>query len=230
MSIACKIETVLSAIREAQKKFACSTRAVKLIAVTKTVSIARIREAVDGGVWDLGENRVQELLAKVDALPPTVRWHLIGHLQTNKVKHIIDRVAMIHSLDSLHLAEEIEKRSVAGERITPVLVQVNMAGEETKYGLAPEEVSDFLGEMVRFPHLSVQGLMTVAPYVTDAEENRPVFRRMRTLQHQIAALALPQVEMRELSMGMSNDYTIAVEEGATMVRVGSSIFGERPKN
>lgn len=230
MPISYKIEEVSYAIRAARERSPCNTQDVKLIAVTKTVPVERIREAVDNGILDLGENRVQELLDKVDHFSADVRWHLIGHLQTNKVKYIIDRIAMIHSLDSLRLAEEIEKRSAAVNRVTPVLVQVNMAGEETKYGLRPEEVPDFLQEVSRLSHLSVQGLMTVAPFVSDAEENRPVFRRMRELQLNMAKQALPHVEMRELSMGMSNDYVIAVEEGATMVRVGSSLFGARARN
>ncbi len=204
-----------------------SAAQVKLISVTKTIKSERIREIVEAGAVALGENRVQELLEKYPQFAPEkVEWHLIGHLQTNKVKYIIDKVAMIHSLDSIALAEEIEKRAAAAGRKMPVLVQVNVAEEDSKFGLSVEDTPDFVRALQAYPHLSVRGLMTVGPY-WEAEALRPVFRSLRELRDKIAALALPGICMDELSMGMSNDYEIAVEEGATMLRVGSAIFGAR---
>lgn len=224
-----KLDNVLQVIEKAKTKRTPDMGEVKLIAVSKTKPVSEIQPVVQYGIKDLGENRVQEIAEKVPQLPADVNWHLIGHLQTNKVKYIVDKVAMIHSLDSIRLAEEIDRKSAAIGRVMPVLVQVNMAREETKFGLDEKEVPDFLAEITRFSHLSVKGLMTVAPFVEDPEENRIVFRQMRALRDEINKQALPQMEMRELSMGMSNDYAIAIEEGATMVRVGASIFGTRSK-
>lgn len=200
---------------------------VKLIAVTKTLGIDKIQAAVDCGMRDLGENRVQEILEKYPLFPADVRWHLIGHLQTNKVKYIADKVFMIHSLDSIRLAEEIEKRAAAIGRVIPCLVQVNIADEDTKFGLKKEDTEDFIREMIHFPHIAVEGLMTIGPYVAEEEMIRSVFRELRQLKEKLNALALPAVKMRELSMGMSADYPLAVREGATMVRVGTTIFGPR---
>lgn len=200
---------------------------VKLIAVTKTLGTDKIKAAVDYGLRDLGENRVQEILEKYPLFPADVRWHLIGHLQTNKVKYIADKVSMIHSLDSLRLAEEIEKRAAAIDRVIPCLVQVNIADEDTKFGLKKEDTEDFIKEMIHFPHIAVEGLMTIGPYAAEEERIRNVFRELRQLKEKLNALALPAVKMRELSMGMSADYTLAVCEGATMVRVGTTIFGSR---
>ncbi len=200
---------------------------VKLIAVTKTLGIDQIKAAVDYGLRDLGENRVQEILEKYPLLPADVRWHLIGHLQTNKVKYIADKVSMIHSLDSLRLAAEIEKRAAAIDRVIPCLVQVNIADEDTKFGLKKENTEAFIREMIHFPHIAVEGLMTIGPYGAEEEKIRSVFRELRQLKEKLNALALPAVKMRELSMGMSADYPLAVCEGATMVRVGTTIFGSR---
>ncbi|MBQ1251953.1 MAG: YggS family pyridoxal phosphate-dependent enzyme [Firmicutes bacterium] len=228
MSIAGNINDVKSMIAKTAADYPeFSAPSVKLIAVTKTLGIDPIREAVESGQLDLGENRVQEILEKYPVFPKDVRWHLIGHLQTNKVKYIVDKVHMIHSLDSLKLAEEIEKRAAAIDRVIPCLVQVNIADEDTKFGLRKEDTIDFLKEMVRFPHISVEGLMTIGPHVSDEEQIRAVFRELRLLKEEINALALPAVKMRELSMGMSSDYPAAVREGATMVRVGTTIFGAR---
>ena len=228
MSVADNIKRVSATITETQAEYPeFSAPSVKLIAVTKTLGVEKIREAVDYGMRDLGENRVQEILEKYPVFPKDVRWHLIGHLQTNKVKYIVDKVAMIHSLDSIKLAEEIEKRAAAIDRVMPCLVQVNIADEDTKFGLMTEETADFVKEISRFPHISVEGLMTIGPHVDDEERIRSVFQELRELKEQIASLALPTVKMRELSMGMSSDYPLAVREGATMVRVGTTIFGPR---
>ncbi|MEE0775647.1 MAG: YggS family pyridoxal phosphate-dependent enzyme [Bacillota bacterium] len=227
MTVACKIEEVISKIDKAQSGSPDSASEVRLVAVTKTLGIGPIQEAYDAGIRDFGENRVQEILEKYPHFPSDVRWHLIGHLQTNKVKYIVDKVHLIHSLDSLRLAEEIEKRSAALDRVMPCLVQVNIADEDTKFGLKVEEVEDFLKAMVPFPHIRIEGLMTIGPHVCDDVRIREVFRQLRTMAQTMSKLALPNVRMRELSMGMSSDYMIAVEEGSTMVRVGSSIFGPR---
>lgn len=220
---------ILDNIEEAKKRGAHSAQNVQLVAVSKTVDVETIKYAVSAGATVLGENKVQEIQAKFEGLPG-VKWHLIGHLQTNKVKYIVDKVEMIHSLDSLNLAKEIEKRFAAADRIIPCLIQVNIAEEESKWGMKEEEVLDFCKAMVDFPHIQIMGLMTVGPFV-EPEEIRPVFARLRELRdetaEQIKDLNLPNVKMQELSMGMSHDYTVAVEEGATMVRVGSALFGPR---
>lgn len=204
--------------------------AVKLLAVSKHNPAEAAAACWALGVDGLAENRVQELLPKQDALPPAVKWHLIGHLQTNKVQKVIGRVEMIHSLESLRLAEEIEKRAAAAGLVVPCLIEVNMAGEESKFGLPPAQVWDFVQAAADMPHIALCGLMTVAPNVPP-EETRQVFAGLRLLRDDLRRkcekIANCRLNLQELSMGMSNDYRIAVEEGATMVRVGSRIFGER---
>ncbi|MCL6610810.1 MAG: YggS family pyridoxal phosphate-dependent enzyme [Peptococcaceae bacterium] len=199
---------------------------IKIIAVTKGVPVGRMLEAVREGITDLGENRVQELLAKQPRFGPEVRWHLIGHLQTNKVKSVVGRVRLIHSLDSWRLACEIDRRSREAGVVSEVLVQVNVSGEDTKHGLAPAEVQDFIKSALELPGISVRGLMTVAPLVEDPEEARPVFRELKRLFDSIRE-AVPSVPMAYLSMGMTNDYRVAVEEGSNILRVGAAIFGAR---
>lgn len=228
MSIAANIRCVQDKIAQTvadYPEFAAPD--VKLIAVTKTLGTDKIKAAVDYGIRDLGENRVQEILEKYPVFPSDVRWHLIGHLQTNKVKYIVDKVFMIHSLDSIKLAEEIEKRAATIDRVIPCLVQVNIADEDTKFGLQKEDAEDFIREMTHFPHIAVEGLMTIGPHVAEEETIQNVFRELRQLKEKLNELALPAVKMRELSMGMSGDYPLAVREGATMVRVGTTIFGSR---
>lgn len=225
--IAENIAYIKQEIQNAQKRSSYAASHCRLIAVTKTVPAVRIQEVVDCGILQLGENRVQELLEKQPVLPPEVQWHLIGHLQTNKVKYIVDKVAMIHSLDREELAKEIERKAAQINRVIPCLVQVNIAEEETKFGLPEEAVLPFVRSLAAYPHIAVKGLMTIGPYVADAEKIRPVFKKLRELKEEIAGLQLAHVEMQELSMGMTNDYSVAVEEGATMVRVGSAIFGAR---
>ncbi len=224
-----QVAALLAEIEAIRKNSRHGAESVRLIAVSKTQPPETVQEAIASGLWDFGENRVQEIQEKYAFFEKNPNWHLIGHLQTNKVKYIIDKVKMIHSLDSLRLAAEIEKRAAAAKSVMPVLVQVNIADEESKFGLAKEMVPDFLRALAEYPHLSVEGLMTIGPFVSDSEEIRWVFREMRELKEQLHRLALPHVKMRELSMGMSNDYRIAVEEGATMVRVGTAIFGARRK-
>lgn len=200
---------------------------VLLLAVSKTKPVEMIREAVECGLTSLGENKVQEIMEKYEPMGPGVHWHLIGHLQTNKVKYIIDKVDMIHSVDSLHLAEEIDKRGAAKDIVMPVLIEVNMADEESKFGVKPGEVEGLLRQLALLPHICVKGLMTVAPFVENPEENRVYFRKMRELLVDMNAKKIDNINMDQLSMGMTGDYEVAIEEGATIVRVGTGIFGER---
>lgn len=200
---------------------------VTLVAVSKTKPVPLLMEAYEAGARDFGENKVQEILEKYDQLPKDVRWHLIGHLQTNKVKYIVDKVVMIHSVDSVHLARAIEKECAKIDRVMPVLIQVNVAGEETKFGIAPEEAEELVRQISEFSHLDVRGFMTVAPFVENPEENRTIFSKLYKLFLDINKKNIDNVNMNVLSMGMSGDYQVAIEEGATMVRVGTGIFGER---
>ena len=200
---------------------------VTLIAVSKTKPLEMLREAYDAGARVFGENKVQEIVDKYDHMPSDVKWHMIGHLQRNKVKYIVDKVAMIHSVDSFRLAETIEKEAAKKNVTVPILIEVNVAQEESKYGLKPEEVLPFIEEIADFSHIQIKGLMTIAPYVENAEENRDIFRELKKLSVDIAAKNINNVTMSVLSMGMTGDYMVAVQEGATMVRVGTGIFGAR---
>ncbi|GAW92586.1 YggS family pyridoxal phosphate-dependent enzyme [Calderihabitans maritimus] len=221
------LQEVLENIRQSALKANRNPEDITLVAVTKTVGIAEIETAIQCGVTDIGENRAQEAVRKYEVIGDRVRWHFIGRLQTNKVKYIIDKVHLIHSLDRRSLAEELNKRAEALGRPVQVLVQVNVSGEETKSGLPVQQVIPFLRQMNDFPYVKVKGLMTMAPYVVDAEEVRWVFRRLRELFEEIKGSNIPGISMDYLSMGMTNDYRVAVEEGANMVRIGSAIFGSR---
>ncbi|MCI9231578.1 MAG: YggS family pyridoxal phosphate-dependent enzyme [Lachnospiraceae bacterium] len=200
---------------------------VTLIAVSKTKPLEFVREAYEAGARDFGENKVQDLLDRIDALPSDIRWHMIGHLQRNKVKYIIGKVAMIHSVDSLRLAEEISRESVKHQVDTDILIEVNVAGEESKFGVSVEEAPRLAEEISRMPAVHVRGLMTIAPFVENAEENRQYFRKLKQLSVDIERKNIDNVNMTALSMGMTGDYSVAIEEGATCVRVGTGIFGER---
>ena len=200
---------------------------VTLIAVSKTKPLPMLQEAYDCGCRDFGENRVQELTEKYEALPKDIRWHMIGHLQRNKVKYIIDKVELIHSVDSIRLAETIDREARKHNLTANILIEVNVAGEESKFGVAPDELDAFTDEIAQFSNIRVLGLMTIAPFVGNAEENRLIFERLRKLSVDIAGKNTHNITMGVLSMGMTNDYEVAVEEGATMVRVGTGIFGER---
>ena len=214
-------------VEEACKRVGRDPREVTVIAVSKTKPLEMVEELRKEKVLDFGENKVQEILDKYDQMPSDVQWHMIGHLQRNKVKYIIDKVSMIHSVDSVRLAEAIEKEAAKKDICMPVLIEVNVAGEESKFGLSVEEVLPFLKEISSYEHLQVKGLMTIAPFVANPEENREVFQKLKKLSVDIAAKNINNVNMSVLSMGMTNDYQVAVEEGATMVRVGTGIFGER---
>ena len=200
---------------------------VTLIAVSKTKPISMLQEAYDFGVRQFGENKVQELNEKIPALPSDIHWHMIGHLQRNKVKYIAGAVDLIHSVDSLRLAEEISKQSVKKGVVSDILIEVNMAQEESKFGLKSDEVIRMICECASLEGIRVRGLMTIAPYVDDPEDNRKYFRAIRELSVDITSENIDNVSMDFLSMGMTGDFEVAIEEGATHVRVGTGIFGER---
>lgn len=228
MSIQENIARIQAKIETARAKSPHPDLPVTLVAVSKFHSVDEIREAQAAGARVFGENRIQELLPKLDALEDEqVPFHVIGHLQTNKVRQIVGRVAMIQSLDSERLAQEIEKRAAAKDVTVSVLVQVNMAGEEQKYGMPPEEVKAFLERFADFPHLRCEGLMFIAPNLEDKNELRPYFKGLHEMFKEYQTLEIPNVSMTHLSMGMSGDYDVAIEEGATMVRIGSAIFGKK---
>jgi hypothetical protein len=197
---------------------------VQLVAVTKMVPVDRLGEAVSCGIKIFGENRVQDFLAKHEVWGDRVEWHLIGNLQQNKAKYLVNKVGLIHSLDSSNLARRLDTLSESGGHPWKVLVQVNVAGEATKHGLAPEDVPAFLDEIRGLKGLDLLGLMTVAPFAEDPETVRPVFRELRLLRDELSC-GRPWLNLQHLSMGMSNDFEIAIEEGATMVRIGSVLFG-----
>mgnify|MGYP000605242339 CR=1 FL=1 len=214
-------------VQEACKRAGRNREEVTLIAVSKTKPVSMIEELLPHGVVDFGENKVQELTAKYEVLPKDLNWHLIGHLQRNKVKYIIDKACLIHSVDSVRLAETIDKEAEKHGVIANILIEVNVAKEESKFGLMPEEVPEFVEKIAGFPHIRVKGLMTIAPFVENPEENRPIFAHLRKLSVDIAKKNIDNITMSILSMGMTNDYQVAIEEGATMVRVGTGIFGAR---
>jgi pyridoxal phosphate enzyme (YggS family) len=201
---------------------------VQLLAVSKRQPVASLGAAHAAGARDFGENYVQEALAKVDQLPLDARWHLIGHLQSNKARRAAEAFHRVHTLDRPSLAAALERAVAARRGRLEVLLQVNVAGEESKHGTTPEGAETLARRMAEWPHLWLRGLMTIPPYLPDPEQVRPHFRALRELRDRLAALALPGLEMTELSMGMSHDFPVAVQEGATIVRVGTAIFGERP--
>lgn len=220
-------ENVLEKVKNACKRVNRSTDEVTLIAVSKTKPVEMLQEVYDAGCRDFGENKVQEIMDKYEKLPTDIRWHMIGHLQTNKVKYIVDKVYMIHSVDSIKLAKEISKEAVKKNVTVKVLLEVNVAGEESKFGMMSEEVKNFYDEVVDLPGLEVCGLMTIAPYVDEPEDNRQYFVKLRQLMVDMTDKKTDNKDVKELSMGMTGDYEVAVEEGATFVRVGTGIFGER---
>ena len=213
-------------------KTACSAcgrnpEEVTLIAVSKTKPVSLLEDAYATGCRDFGENKVQELCDKYEVMEHDIKWHMIGHLQTNKVKYLIGKTTLIHSVDSYKLACEIEKQAAKHNCIMDVLIEVNIAQEESKFGLADDEVLALVRNIALLPHIRIKGLMTVAPYVEDPEENRLYFRKIKQLSVDIDNQNIDNVSMNVLSMGMTGDYMVAIEEGATIVRVGTGIFGER---
>ncbi len=225
--IAENLAAVEKNIMDACERAGRAREEVTLICVSKTKPPEMIEEAYALGKREFGENKAQEMKEKHALLPGDIQWHFIGHLQTNKVKYVVGRACLIHSVDSLRLAQAIEQESGKRNLISQILLEVNVAGEESKFGLKPEETLALAGEIAKLPHVHIQGLMTIAPYVDDPEQNREVFRRLRELSVDIGSKNIDNVSMGVLSMGMTGDYQIAIEEGATYVRVGTGIFGER---
>ena len=214
-------------MKEACRRSGRAESDVTLIAVSKTKPLPMLEEVYSLGIRDFGENKVQELVDKAEQLPDDIRWHMIGHLQRNKVKYIVDKVYMIHSVDSLRLAEEISKEAVKRGIIVNILIEVNVAGEESKCGVTPEDTPGLVQEISHLPGILVRGLMTIAPFVENAEDNRIFFSALKKLYVDITNKNIDNVRMDYLSMGMTGDYEVAIEEGASFVRVGTGIFGER---
>jgi hypothetical protein len=228
MDVADNIRRIRETMAEAAHRSGRPASAVRLMAVTKTVDDDRILTAIGAGVEILGENYVQEAKRKIDKMGNPCEWHMIGRLQTNKAKYAVRLFDMIHSLDRIELAQELDRRARAAGRVMKVLIEVNVAGEETKTGIPLASASDLVRAVAPLENLSIQGLMTMPPWFDNPEEARPFFRALRELRDRITAEVIDRVEMRELSMGMTGDYAVAIEEGSTIVRIGRGIFGERP--
>ena len=221
------LENVKKLVEEACLRTGRNTSDVTIVAVSKTKPEEDIMELYRAGQRDFGENYIQELRKKHDDLPKDIRWHMIGHLQRNKVKYIAEYIHLIHSVDSYALAETINREAAKHNRVIPVLIEVNVGGEESKFGVSPEEAADLVSDISRLPNVHIEGLMTSAPFYEDPEEDRECFAKLRDLSVDIESKRIDNVKVNALSMGMSNDYIVAVEEGSTMVRVGTSIFGAR---
>ena len=227
MEISDNLRLVEENIAAACKRAGRRREEVKLIAVSKTHPVEAVKEAMRCGIRSFGENKVQELKEKMETLGDELDWHLIGHLQTNKVKYVVGKVSLIHSLESIRLAEALEKEALKQGVVVDVLVEVNIAGEDTKFGVLPENVEDFIREVAKFEHIRVKGLMTVAPIAEESEENRKYFKNLNKIMVDLNSKNIHNVSMSVLSMGMTGDYETAIEEGATLVRVGTGIFGHR---
>ena len=212
---------------EAAVKSGRKAEDVLLCAVTKTRTAEEINEAIDAGITDIGENKVQEIMDKFDSVRP-VRWHLIGHLQTNKVKYIIDKVSMIHSVDSLHLAQEIDKRAAQHGITMDILIQVNSAQEESKFGISTDETEEMIRDILdKCPNIRIRGLMCIAPFAENPEDVRVYFAQVKKLYDEYSSIEHKNLDFKYLSMGMSHDYEVAILEGSNLIRVGTAIFGER---
>lgn len=227
MSIKKNIELFIQDVQRICESCNRDSKDIIIVAVTKTVGIQEMKEAIECGLTDIGENRVQEMMEKIESFDESVNWHMIGHLQRNKVKYIIDRVSLIHSLDGVKLADEIQRQSLKQNKMTDVLIEVNIGNEDTKFGIKPDEVTSFARKITEYSNIRLRGLMTVAPFEAEPEKVRPLMKMMHQKYIELKLLNLENSLIDTLSMGMSNDYRIALEEGATMLRVGSLIFGER---
>ncbi len=227
MSVFENFKVIMTRIASAAKRAGRDPSTVRLVVVTKTVDQDRIREAVAAGAGILGENRVQEAKGKIEALGNVASWHLIGHLQTNKAKYAVKLFDLIHSVDNRELAAEIDRQAAKTGKVQDILIEVNIAGEASKAGMAVKQAPALVAEVGRLKNVSIKGLMTMPPYSEDPEASRPYFTVLRELAETIAKENIPNVSMDELSMGMSGDFEVAIEEGATLVRVGTAIFGER---
>jgi hypothetical protein len=226
-NIAANIEKIKQRIAAACARCGREPHSVALMAVTKTVPIERILQAVDAGITLLGENYVQEAREKHELLGGRARMHLIGHLQTNKAKYAARLFDCVHSVDRLELAQELDRRAKAVNRTLDILIEVNVSGEQTKNGVSPAQARELIGRVAGLENLFVRGLMTMAPYSDDPETSRPYFQALRQLRDDIAREEIPRVQMAELSMGMTDDFEVAIEEGSTIVRIGRAIFGAR---
>lgn len=228
MSIKENIDEIIKRKNEAALRCGRNPEDITIIAVSKTVDGSRAREAVMGGLENLGENRVQEIMNKYDELQDLqVKWHMIGHLQKNKVKYIIDKVELIHSVESIELAAEINKRASQHNIISNILIELNIGEEESKFGINEISVYEFVSSMEQFENIKVMGLMTVAPYCENPEDVRWVFKKMKEIFDKISSMNLKNTQMKYLSMGMTNDFEIAIEEGSNIVRIGTAVFGKR---
>ncbi|HOW22191.1 MAG TPA: YggS family pyridoxal phosphate-dependent enzyme [Sedimentibacter sp.] len=228
MNIKENIDDIVKRIEVTCKKAGRNPNDITLIAVSKTVESPKVREALEAGIDNLGENRVQELIKKYEDLKDTgIKWHMIGHLQKNKVKYIIDKTVLIHSVDSLSLAEEIDKRAKNKGLVANVLIELNIGEEESKFGIKEENIYDFIKSLENFENIRVLGLMTVAPFCENPEDVRWVFKKMKDIYDKISTMNLKNAEMKYLSMGMTNDFEVAIEEGSNMIRIGTAIFGAR---
>ncbi len=230
-TIAGRVADVLARVAEACDRVGRLPDEITILAATKTRAIPEVIEAIQAGVTHIGENYVQELLAKKEQLDSAgytdISWHAVGHLQRNKARFLVPFCTLIHSVDSLRLAQEIDNRAARAARVQPVLVEVNVSGEASKFGITPVQVGELTREVTQLPHLELQGLMTMPPYGDDPETSRPHFQALRALAEEVAQSGLPPAALRHLSMGMSGDYQVAVEEGATIIRLGTVLFGAR---
>lgn len=225
------IDTIRRRIASACERCGRNPEEITLVAVSKTFPAAAIAEACEAGVFDIGENYVQELIAKRKELGDRpIRWHFVGHLQANKVKYIAPWIHLIHAADSASVVREIDKRAAQAGRTIDILVEVNTTGEQTKFGVKPETTADFVRSLAEFSHVCIAGLMTVGPFLPDPEASRPMFRTLRMLKDDLGQLGQHNVRMQHLSMGMTGDFEVAIEEGATLIRLGTAIFGRRTKH
>lgn len=225
------LDTIRGRIARACERSGRDPGEVTLVAIAKTFPSERIREAVRAGVHDVGENYVQELLQKRDELAgENITWHFVGHLQTNKVKNIAGWISLIHAVDSPDVVREIDRRAAAAGRTIECLIEVNTTGESSKFGLRPDQTAAFVAGLKGFEHVTIGGLMTIGPFLPDPEGSRPMFRRLREIREEIAGMRIPNAPMQRLSMGMTGDFEIAIEEGATLIRIGTAIFGPRKKH
>jgi len=227
ITIADNLNKIMDRIAAAAKRSGRNPASIRLIVVTKTIDVVRVREAVAAGAIILGENRVQEAKEKIEQLGSLAGWHLIGHLQTNKAKYAVRLFDLIHSVDSIELAHEIDRQAAKIGKTQQILIEVNISGEASKSGVAPESAAGLIGKAAMLKNISIKGLMTMPPYSDNPEDARPYFKKLYGLSAQIGKGNIPGVSLEELSMGMSGDFEVAVEEGATMVRVGTAIFGAR---
>lgn len=226
MSIRENVQFARNKIAEACRRSGRKSEEIELVAITKTVDVEQINEAIEAGIRVVGENRVQEAWRKFQEVGEKVHWHMVGHLQTNKVKRVLQFADMIHSVDSVYLAREIQTQAKKLERTIEILIQVNTSGEESKFGLEPEATIGAIEEVSTLPNLKIKGLMTIGAFLPNPEDVRPCFKLLHDLKDRVNERGITSVEIGTLSMGMTNDYEIAIEEGSTMVRVGTAIFGE----